>query len=274
MKQAVITLLLALLYSSVLFAETISAPSNPLQQAEPPPWYQVDIIIFRNDASIKNTTEKWLKPSAYTYPAGAITLASPTPAVVADAVPSLTAITNIFQQPSPPLDLARDPFIALPDNDQQLNEEASLLNSSANYTVLDKIAWRLPVDPKTKAQPVRIQSQPNANETYLVNGTVTVSSYRFLHVDIDLWYDQLQPDALSTILMQKSEPKPDEISTNMQKNRSLFIVKSFHLKQIRRIQRTSEIQYFDTPVIGVLLKLTPYKKPVDLGILSNSAENT
>lgn len=39
------------------------------------------------------------------------------------------------------------------------------------------------------------------------------------------------------------------------------ITRNFQLQESRKITNNEEIQYLDSPVIGVLFKLTPYQRP-------------
>ena len=167
-------------------------------------------------------------------------------------------------------DLVRDSYIRLPSGELQLDKQASSLNRSSRYQVLSQTAWRMPVDESLRDIPVKIKASGDKNGSYLLEGTITVSASRFLHVDADFWYSELAPEALSTKAIKLNGEMDDLSDSNQREGRLLHsesldspvkITRNFHLNQRRRIRNTSEVQYLDSPVIGVLVKLTPYERP-------------
>ena len=272
MRQAIVPLLLTLIYSSALFAENSTPDLQPLQKEDETQWYQADIIVFRNESAKTSTTEKWPEARFRPAPQNAIKLSPANTLTVSGAIPDLSALYSMDQNTQPTPDLERDPFVELPDKDLLLNERAATLSRSPNYTVLAKMAWRLPVSPDQKEKPVLIESPVDSSSTYMLSGSVAVSASRFLHVDVDLWYNELRPEALSAMLMHKEAQVSPDVQS-LQHSAPLRVAKSFQLKERRRIQRNSKIQYLDSPVIGILLKLTPYEVPVATGLMINTTEN-
>ena len=262
------TLLLALtLQASGLALATDSAPANRDQN-----WYQADVIVFRHT---NNTSDEvWPKVAPHPVPANAIELKS---AKVSEPEP---LSGNLLEAPRKVLtapDLSRDAFIKLPSDDFELNQQAASLNRSNRYQVLSQTAWRMPVDDSRREIPVKIKASGGEQDHYLLEGSVTISSSRFLHVDADIWYSELAPEALSSKLTAKdteSQIKTGILADSEHRDGVLLhsdsmaapvkITRNFHLNQRRRIRNTSEVQYMDSPVIGVLVKLTPYERPQSL----------
>ena len=92
----------------------------------------------------------------------------------------------------------------------------------------------------------------------MLKGSVTISAERHLQVDVDLWYAELEPES-STLIKMEKETYPRH--SYRQAPPSLLVIRNFQLKERRRMQKANEIQYIDSPVIGMLIKITPYELP-------------
>ncbi|WP_263079390.1 peptidoglycan binding protein CsiV [Endozoicomonas sp. Mp262] len=261
MKRA-LPALLALLYTTSLLASS-STPETATAKIQ---WYQADLLVFLHQPT-GQTSEQWPDIKPQSAPANAIKLVDPVHQKPANNVPFDFASTNAKGVPGNNLsfDIERDPFLVLPDTEYLLDSQARILNNASGYKILTRAAWRLPIEENSKEQPVIIKSKLMPDSTYLLNGSVTLSARRYLHADIDFWYNELKPEALSSLLMSNHTPILEEHSNDGENQHSakapLKIARNFHLKERRRIQRTSEVQYLDSPVIGVLFKLTPYEYP-------------
>ena len=258
LKKAAFFSLFVLFFSSYSVADADKA-------ADKPDWYQLDLIVFRNDAAIETMTEQWPATQFRRPHPDATTLQPVSSIVITHPFSEIPIIMGAPEQDIVYRDLERDPFVILPESVQHLNEENQALIQSPDYTVLTKLAWRLPVVPEQQGTPVLITSPKDDNATFSLSGTVSMSTHRFLHIDVDLWYNELKPEALSTFLL-----KSDQAALRSQ----MKVAKNFQLKEKKRIQNTSEIQYLDTPVIGVLVKVTPYNVPPPDLILERNFDNT
>ncbi len=259
MKYAVLPAILTLMYTSLSLASNNTPPDVS--------WYQADLVVFLHTSS--NTGEQWPEVKPHPLPAHAIAL---TPYHTYDE--NIPMLPPFDKGSSRTIDIKQDPFIALPESEYQLSEQIDLLKRSSEYKILTTAAWRLPVDSDDKDQSIVIKTPLTTNSKYLLNGAIAISSRRFLHVDVDLWYNELKPEALSSLFVGSDvaisgDKKPGErtnpTSTVLRPASSteapLRISRNFQLQERRRIQRTSEVQYLDSPVIGVLFKLTPYDRP-------------
>ena len=290
------TLLLAAQQS---FASTdVTLPSKQ----DKPRWYQADMVVFVNErsmaASDKAGTEKWPAIMAHPLPKNAIKLKTPTTGL---GETQQTVNLNDWlsgDKPAPSaIDLERDAFVDLPYQFQLLQKQGNALERQSGYRILQRKAWLMPIRDGESTKPIAIQNYNlSSRNNSLLEGTITVNSSRFMHVSVDLWFNELVQERLSGILSQDSDvevqPEPSAdgkpvIRRNMQMVRlpdgqPMRITRNFQLKESRRIRNTDEIQYLDSPVIGVLFKLTPYEwpekpllpeidssalKPAELGIL-------
>lgn len=226
-------------------------------------WYQVDLVVFRylnNDSG-----EGWPAVRNHTTPMNSIrlqTLSEDT----GDTTPEST-ISESGNQPSNQLDIMRDAYVALPTKEMMLNRQVETLDENRNYQLITQMAWRMPVNSNSAEHPVEIKALIGGQNSLLLDGTVNVSEDRFLHVDVDLWLNMLSPESLhSNIGLNSfdtltSDKDNDNLVMLHDGSAPLRITDNFQLKQKRRVRNTNEIQYIDSPEIGVLFKLTPYKPP-------------
>ena len=256
-------LLLALALQAPIMAQALDTPVNPDHR-----WYQADVIVFRH---LDNTSDEvWPQVTLHSMAPNAIELKAPS---ASTPKPLSGDILEPLQEQAPKVpDLARDAFIRLPSSSFELSKQAVSLNRSSRYQVLSQTAWRMPVDDSLREIPVKVKASGDKNGHYLLEGSVTVSASRFLHVDADFWYSELTPEALSNKLtatdasgdmndLPESGQREGLLLHSESLESPVRITKNFHLSQRRRIRNTSEVQYLDSPVIGVLVKLTPYERP-------------
>ncbi|MGI9279399.1 MAG: CsiV family protein [Endozoicomonas sp.] len=233
-------------------------------------WYQADMIVFLNEQSM-NGSEKWPDIGAHPLPAKTIKLKSYN-ASGNNQDPS-SDLTNFLDQSEKKsaIDLERDPFVSLPYPSQLLQKESSTLSRNGSYRILEQKAWLIPIKKGQSTQPVRIRSYNTQSKMpSMLEGTVTVSSSRFLHVNVNFWYSELSWEGLAKNMgdfqsSSESQQKPlvnkDLQLVTAPGGQPMRISRNFQLQESRRIRNSKQVQYLDSPVIGVLFKLTPYERP-------------
>ncbi|KEQ15055.1 CsiV family protein [Endozoicomonas numazuensis] len=232
-------------------------------------WYQADMIVFLNEQSM-NGSEKWPDIGAHPLPANTIKL-KPYDASTGNSA-KYSDLTNFLDQPEKKsaIDLERDAFVSLPYPSQLLQKEGSTLSRNGSYRILEQKAWLMPIKEGESTLPIRIRSYNTQSKMpSMLEGTVTVSSSRFLHVNVDFWYSELSWEGLAKNMgsfqnsASQMEPTLDKevqlVSTPG--GQPMRISRNFQLQESRRIRNSKEVQYLDSPVIGVLFKLTPYERP-------------
>jgi hypothetical protein len=140
----------------------------------------------------------------------------------------------------------------LPEEAHRLSDEYHALRRSAGYRPLAYLAWRQPVLARDSAQPLPVATERHERDGSYVDGTVTVSVERYLHLSLDLQLhppDSLAPAAGDTVNDASSSetgqaPAPPAI----------------RLTEQRRV-RSGELHYFDNPRFGVIALITPYEPP-------------
>lgn len=110
------------------------------------------------------------------------------------------------------------------------------LANQDDIKVLFHEAWQMPVYGKNRKRtlPIRIQGGQRINNRYELDGTITVSVARYLHVDTNLFLSKFQ-----TV---EGEPQVSQV---------------IPMQQSRRM-RSKELHYIDHPKFGILIYFTPF----------------
>jgi len=187
------------------------------------------------------------------------------------------------------------PFQLLPDDALTLTALNDILTDSASYVPILNIAWRQPVAAKEAAQTIYIHSNPgqtaltptpelmsinslmappalnpdlnpdlngqpimfatqndieqNLRDEQLntLEGTIKLHLGRYLHLETDLLYrSQIEPLENNTFFINLDD---------IEQPQTLF-----RMHQTRRM-RSGELHYFDHPMFGMLVLITPYELP-------------
>jgi len=226
--------LLGTAFAAQAHAQAAAAPTPPV------PLYQVEIIVFAN-RDFDSTEERFPQALA---PLGtdqneslpelplfveASPPSTPEPAIAAEPEPGLP--------PSPPVE---DPlaFRLLAPEELQLNTEYRKLTSLGAYRPLLHAGWIQPGLPEDQTRPVDLTLFGVSNP----NGKVSVYLSRFLHVSIDMTYQDgavaAEAPALGGDLHEITLAPRYRLITERQ-------------------ARSGELHYFDHPAFGILVKVTP-----------------
>ncbi len=168
----------------------------------------------------------------------------------------------------------------LPANERLLNAAARSIRRSSLFDLLLHHSWVQPIVSAEDATPVLLQAGKRYDSTYELDGTITLSRSRFLHISTDLWFTRFAPLiqeqasltsatnrlispldgrlAISPALREKYPEVADWMS-----NREQYIpVHSHHLSQSRRM-RSATLHFIDHPQFGVLVRIERYTPPED-----------
>jgi len=183
------------------------------------------------------------------------------------------------------------PFQLLPDDALTLTALNDILTDSTSYVPILNIAWRQPVAAKEAAQTIYIHSNqgqtastttpelmninslmappalnPDLNEApemfvtqndieqnlrdeqlNTLEGTIKLHLGRYLHLEADLLYrNQVEPLGNNAFFINLDD---------IEQPQTLF-----RMHQTRRM-RSGELHYFDHPMFGMLVLITPYERP-------------
>jgi hypothetical protein len=206
----------------------------PEARSAPPSWYEVEVLVFEH--LTPNTRASEIIPLE----------SRPLNSERIQEVPSA-------QTKMPVQDPMADP-LPLSPRAWKLTDVGQRLNKSPHYRRLLHQAWRQVAVSPHQAQPVFLhlpspENTPSEPLDPQLEGTITLSRGRFLHLALDLLYRQ--PPKAAVL------PKPDpdiEIPTPP------LLGKHFRLTESRRI-RIRELHYFDHPHVGVLVQVRQSDAP-------------
>ena len=243
--------------------------------AEDVRYYDVEIIVIENLAENAKHAENWPLEVNLPKPEKLITLGEPFPA---EWLPS-------------EFDVAIS-YMLLPADKFQLISEAEKIEKSKTQRVLYHTAWRQPGLDKDLSLPVyfkrELAGNDLKNDTQTTNRTTThplgsevpaeglhssvlegvlrVTLARYLHFEADLTYRAKIPE------VAVNSENPFSVLDTEKKREALIKQGVIHLNEERRRIRSNELHYLDHPVLGVLLRITPYIPPVvDAANLPGSA---
>jgi len=273
----------------------LSGLSGGAVMADEPRWFQVEVIVFARTAD-DDGVEQWPRNIQLRYPFNWEDLRDP------DATPTqLPSREEGFRSEDPlaaplelpTLDLARDPFVKLPASERKLNNHARAVNRRDAYQVLFHEAWRQPVLEQQRAPALLITGGEQFGEHYELEGSITLSLARYLHLHTHLWYTQFQPNfgqprgtwpelprRPNTRTLPEAEPDMEQwqrpwdssrssawdLSLNTRSDQRSFLQEEYLPNRIvtltqQRRMRSRELHYIDHPLFGILVEITPYERP-------------
>ena len=127
---------------------------------------------------------------------------------------------------------------------RQLNKEklglariGRSLRLSSRFDLLTHRAWLQPLTKQPR--PVLLQTGEQFGDEFEIDGTLSFSRTRFLHVKSDLWFTQFT--TMSSQLVDSYIP-----------------IHSHRLQHTRRM-RSNELHFIDHPFFGILIEITPFR---------------
>lgn len=280
-----LTVVITLLVTNVLFAQ-----DTPTEKAAPnhQGWYQVEMIIFsRNNPSLQ---EHFPSNIHLGYPSRWQVLKDPNPVAI-DAqttesesalpiAPTDSTIVNT-QANNISVDLNSQPFYMLPAEFRQLNQAADKFSRSSEHSLLFHQAWRQPITSQNQADWILIHSA-RAN---VLSGSIRLSVATYLRLDTRLWFAEFEPKIDDTPSIWPELPElPNTIVQEIDASQSAFFsnettedlsieelsgteqlsaaeqwqTKRIVLLKDKREMRSNEVNYIDHPIIGIIIKISPF----------------
>ena len=272
---------------------TISVPAQAANEKDEIPWYEIEVIIFANQQKRAAETETWpeeVSTAGYDY---VLDLALPGFAPLKPKLPPVNAeaaATSKVSMSNPDDIYGNGAYVLLDKDFFQLSNIAKKIDSSSQYDVVLHLAWRQPTFDEDKSMPVFVfnnmlerdpvsQSIPNAGinqgydfyvdgletgpQYYWLSGTLKLSVSRYLHLESDLHMkmrttrqevieESPPPESggFGSFFGMSREPTPIMIERP--------VLQDYRLFETRRM-RSKEIHYFDHPLMGIVVKVTPYE---------------
>ncbi|GMR16798.1 MAG: peptidoglycan binding protein CsiV [Gammaproteobacteria bacterium] len=229
-------------------------------------YYDVEVIVIENLSEEQKNSENWPLQVNLTLPEKTVQLGEPVPR---EWLPEEVDLKLSYKVLSP--------------RTYQLKNEVERIAKSKTQRVIFHTAWRQPGLDKNQALPIyfkrevpaappveddnssslndEITSTSDTNKadatSSILEGLLRVTLARYLHLEAELTYRDTPPAIV------KSD-NPFSILDNENERNKVQKQGVIHLKQKRRRIRSNELHYIDHPVLGILIRITPYEKPEDL----------
>lgn len=255
------------------------------------PWYEVEVIIFANQQKLAADTETWPEDVATAGYDHVLDLALPGFTPVKPNLPPINTKASLKTVSINSGDVyGNGAYVLLNKDFFQLTNIARRINSSSKYDVVLHLAWRQPTFDEDKSLPVFVfngmterdptpepVSNPGQQQGYdfyvnglqtgpqfhWLSGTLKLSVSRYLHMEADLHMklrktkqevieESPPPESggFGSFFGIAKEPTPIMIERP--------VLQDYRLFETRRM-RSKEIHYFDHPLMGIVVKVTPYE---------------
>jgi hypothetical protein len=286
------TSVISLIFSTI--SVVLTSAQAATEKAEIP-WYEVEVIIFANKQKGAVDTETWPENVSTAGYNSVLDLALPGFSPLKPNLPPVNAQASVKSVTlSDDGDLYDHGAYVLLDKDfYQLTNIANKIDSSSQYDVVLHLAWRQPTYDEDQSKPVfvfngMLERDPtpkpisnsgfsqgydfyvNGLETgpqyYWLSGTLKLSVSRYLHLESDL---HIKMRATRQEVIEESPPPESggfgsffgmsREPTPIMIERS--VLQDYRLFETRRM-RSKEIHYFDHPLMGIVVKVTPYEPEV------------
>ncbi|QEI12275.1 CsiV family protein [Cellvibrio japonicus] len=242
-------------------------------------WYQVELVVFaRRNAK---TEEHWPRDIKLRYPSRWVELKNP------NQTSSHTDNTHTSASGSTNVDLTREPYWLLPATERTLNDQAHRLAHNSGYQLLFHEAWRQPVTSAKNAQGILISGGQSYGKHLELEGSITLSVATYLKLSTTLWFTQfnvnvdqataqewpsipLRPNyrpasqpalTLESDINLLDDPLADWSTANVlaaEEESTPYVPRQIVLMKEVRDMRSNEVHYLDHPLLGVIVKVTPY----------------
>ena len=149
--------------------------------------------------------------------------------------------------------------------DSSLQTILRSLQRSSQFTVLSNQSWVQPIG--SEPTPVLVQAGQRYDDRFEVEGSLSLTRSRFLHIQTNLWYTVFEP--------MSGESKPflggfqsnlsDEILlqhpelVKVEQERGQYFAAKTHLMFQSRRMRSDELHYIDHPLFGIVVRINRFK---------------
>jgi hypothetical protein len=138
------------------------------------------------------------------------------------------------------------------------------LARSSRFDIIDHRSWIQPIN--AEATPVMIQAGQRYDDRYEIEGTLSVSRSRYLHVQTDLWYTIFEPRGgtknpyVQGFESSLSEEQLSEYQAlvDIERQRGQYYAARSHVMTQSRRMRSDELHYIDHPLFGLVVRINRF----------------
>ena len=148
--------------------------------------------------------------------------------------------------------------------DSSLQAILHSLRRSSRFNVLSHQSWVQPIG--SKPTPVLVQAGQRYDDRFEVEGTLSFTRARFLHLQTNLWYTLFEPRSgeSNPFMAGFQSALPDEILSRHQElvkvereRGQYFAARTLPMLQSRRM-RSDELHYIDHPLFGIVIRINRF----------------
>ncbi len=167
-----------------------------------PQWYQVELIIFERRQNMGGgpDTEVWPRNIALAYPPNVRYLADPGQQVIESG--NTTEPNDAVTQ--------EQPFVPLEQGQFELADSARAIERDSGLRLLFHEAWRQPMVPFQQAPAIVISGGEKYDEHHELEGSITFSVSRYLHMHTNLWLTEFESNYGQAIGQWPPLPRPPQ----------------------------------------------------------------
>ena len=251
-------------------------------------WFQIELLLFRNLSAAAQQEEQWPEvidiwspEPSYQMPGadGQSTAARSLEVWQAPEIQLIDAEEN-WIEPKPEPELAQLggelQYRGVPAAERHLYDMKNRLGRRNDYRVLDYRAWRQELVNDEDPVYFRVEAGRTHQFYHELEGYIGFALKRYLHVDTELWWGEYPTqgetvdntdaagigDAAQTTLVDAAEDRQTSASQQPESFNHRRVVRAAHLKEQRRM-RSNEVHYFDHPLIGVMVRISPWEGPIN-----------
>ncbi len=249
-------------------------------------WYQIEVITFQY-LQPEGEVELWAshpgepewQQSMFLYESEALARAHLEPEPVEEVAVEIEVaepepednmgfvtvgeLVGAKEEPAPAEDktITEIPFVKLSTRQYTMQGVEKIIEENPSYKIMSHVAWRQPALNGREVENIRIfggkslGTGPDQNPLWELEGLVTFKKSRFMHIEADVVLREPGSSASGSFDSPQALGLIDSNTGRSYKSPNLT---TYRLKQSQRV-RSDKLYYYDHPLIGMIVKITPYE---------------
>jgi len=270
---------------SLIFLPFLSINSMAAENTNSGRWYQVEMIVFKNQAIKQENPETFditvqpSKPASYeTLNASQakeisfldldFTLLNQPDVdiqqLINDEIFTYNQAVQFFGSTHDVSTLLPKPYMLIDSPENALTEPAKSLKNSRNMKVISYQAWQQPIWDKAVASPIELNFGEQFDGQYEISGWLNLTISRYIHVNTHMFinkFEQLSNEAYEVLQFEKPVTYFDltpenKVDYNFDKPNPYRLVSSIEINESQKTA-SKQILYIDHPELAFLFYFSP-----------------